>query len=134
MKSTMRCLKAVSDLTRFSIIKLLQHRGACVCELTAALGLAQPTVSRHLRILEDAEIVKSSRMGLRMDYRLDLEGAPREVRELISLLEGWHEDDSRIRELRRRLDAILSIEGVCNTLNSERAIDNGKITANEGSV
>lgn len=107
VKKTVKYLKAVSDPTRFFILKLLQHRAACVCELTAALGLAQPTVSRHLRILEEAEMVKSTRRGLRMDYRLDPEGAPGRAGELVSLVSSWHEDDSGIAELRRRLDEVV---------------------------
>jgi ArsR family transcriptional regulator len=104
MKKTSRCLKAVADPTRLKILKLLQHRMSCVCELTSVLGLAQPTVSRHLRVLEDAGFVESERRGLRMDYMLTENDAPPMVRQLMGLVEEWHEDDPEIKILRDRLD------------------------------
>jgi ArsR family transcriptional regulator, arsenate/arsenite/antimonite-responsive transcriptional repressor len=42
----------------------------CVCDLTAAFGLSQPTISHHLRILRDAGLVDSSRRGTWAYYRL----------------------------------------------------------------
>ncbi|MBW1925950.1 MAG: winged helix-turn-helix transcriptional regulator, partial [Deltaproteobacteria bacterium] len=97
MKKTSRYLKAIADPTRLKILKLLQHRTSCVCELTSVLGLAQPTVSRHLRVLEDAGFVESERRGLRMDYVLTEDDAPPMVRQLMGLVEEWHEDDQEIK-------------------------------------
>ena len=57
MKDFIKVAKALSDPNRVKIIKMLQHKIMCVCELTAALSLAQPTVSKHLKILEDAGLV-----------------------------------------------------------------------------
>ncbi len=54
MKGFIKVMKALSDPNRVKIVKLLQHREMCVCELQAALGVSQPTVSKHLRLLEDA--------------------------------------------------------------------------------
>ncbi len=104
MKKTSRCLKAVADPTRLKILKLLQHRTSCVYELTSVLGLAQPTVSRHLRVLEDAGFVESERRGLRMDYMLTEDDAPLMVRQIMGLVEEWHEDDQVIKTLRDCLD------------------------------
>lgn len=105
MKKTVRCLKAISDSTRLKILKLLQKRTSCVCELTSVLGLAQPTVSRHLRILEDAGFVQSSRRGLRMDFMLTENDAPLAARQLMELVKEWHEHDPEINTLRDRLGA-----------------------------
>jgi ArsR family transcriptional regulator len=43
---------------------------ACVCDLTAAFDLSQPTVSHHLRILRDAGLVEAERRGTWAYYRL----------------------------------------------------------------
>jgi ArsR family transcriptional regulator len=47
-------MKALSDPNRVKIIKMLQQKVLCVCEMRAALNIAQPTVSKHLKLLEDA--------------------------------------------------------------------------------
>ena len=57
MKSFVKVMKAFSDPNRVKIIKLLQQKSMCVCELQGALNLAQPTVSKHLKILEEAGLV-----------------------------------------------------------------------------
>ena len=54
MKNFIKVMKALSDPNRIKIIKILQHKMMCVCELRAALEIAQPTVSKHLKILEEA--------------------------------------------------------------------------------
>ena len=54
MKAFIKVMKALSDPNRIKIIKLLQHKRLCVCELQYALGISQPTVSKHLKILEEA--------------------------------------------------------------------------------
>lgn len=64
-------LKAIADCTRMKIIKLLQTRPMCVCELTAALRIAQPTVSQHLRRLKAVGLVRERRDGQRVCYSLD---------------------------------------------------------------
>lgn len=106
LKHTARCLKAVSDPSRLKILKLLQMRTSCVCELTAVLGFAQPTISRHLRVLEEAGFVRSRRRGLRMDYELAGKDAPPIVRQLTDLIREWHESDPAIAALRERLKVV----------------------------
>ena len=54
MKEFIKVMKALSDPNRVKLVKMLQKRTMCVCEVQAALGIAQPTVSKHLKILEGA--------------------------------------------------------------------------------
>ncbi len=61
-----RLLKAVADPTRLQLLSLVagtQAREACVCELTEPLGLTQPTVSHHLKVLVDAGLLTRKRRG-----------------------------------------------------------------------
>ena len=54
-----RTLKALADPTRLRLVSMVAARDgreACVCELTEPLGLTQPTISHHLKILVDAGI------------------------------------------------------------------------------
>jgi ArsR family transcriptional regulator len=65
-----RFFKALADQTRLRILRLLEAREMCVCELMTALDLTQPTTSHHLRILEDAGFVKNRKVGKWVFYSL----------------------------------------------------------------
>lgn len=73
-------LKALGDGNRLRIVRALAARRACVCELAHALGLSQPNLSRHLRILEAADLVEARREGAWTEYRLAPGGATPLVR------------------------------------------------------
>jgi len=63
-------MKALSDPGRVRIIKLLQGHRLCAREIQRVLGLAQPTVSSHLKILEHAGFIEKERQGSRMIFSL----------------------------------------------------------------
>ena len=66
-------LKALADPARLRLLSLIAaHEGgeACVCDLTAPLGLRQPTVSHHLKVLLDAGLVTRDKRGVWAYYRL----------------------------------------------------------------
>jgi ArsR family transcriptional regulator len=66
-----RLFRALSDETRLRSLVLLHEEGdLCVCELTHALGLVQPKVSRHLATLREAGIVADRRQGIWIYYRI----------------------------------------------------------------
>ena len=59
-------LKAVADPARLRLLSLIQAQPdheACVCHLTGPLGLSQPTVSHHLKVLLQAELVEREQRG-----------------------------------------------------------------------
>ncbi|MGW3350782.1 ArsR/SmtB family transcription factor [Nonomuraea rubra] len=59
-------LKAVADPTRLQLLSMIsasESGEACVCDLTAPLGLTQPTVSHHLKILVDAGLLTREKRG-----------------------------------------------------------------------
>jgi ArsR family transcriptional regulator len=63
--------KALADPTRVGIVNALAAaEEACVCNLTAAFTLSQPTISHHLKILRDAGLVEATRRGTWAYYRL----------------------------------------------------------------
>jgi ArsR family transcriptional regulator len=66
-------LKAVADATRLQILALLRSSpecAACVCDIADEIGVSQPTVSHHLRILAEAGIVESEKRGYWTWYSL----------------------------------------------------------------
>src|SRR3954452_16272380 len=69
-----RRFKALADPARVGIVNLLSaDHEVCVCTLTDALGLSQPTVSHHLRLLREAGLVSVEKRGTWSYYRLERE-------------------------------------------------------------
>lgn len=69
-------LKALADPARMRIVDMLKSQPgleACVCDMTEPLGLSQPTVSHHLKVLAGAGILHRERRGSWAWYRLDVE-------------------------------------------------------------
>lgn len=112
LKEFIRVMKALSDPNRVKILKMLQHRVMCVCEIKEALGLAQPTVSRHLKVLESAGLVGYKKEGLWVNYHLMGGDNSPYAANLLGNLRHWLQDDPEIEELVGRLPTI-DREKVC---------------------
>ena len=72
-------LKAIADPARLRLISLVaahEDAEACVCDLTEPVGLSQPTVSHHLKILVDAGILIRQQRGKWAYYRLVPDACP----------------------------------------------------------
>ncbi len=106
MKEFIRVMKALSDPTRIKILKILEKRMMCVCELQTALGAAQSTTSKHLKILEDAGLVNPRKDGLWVNYTLADGRQSPFAASLLGNLRHWLNDETDIRRL------IGSIEGI----------------------
>jgi ArsR family transcriptional regulator len=99
MKSFIKVMKALSDPNRVRIIKLLQQKVLCVCEIQGLLGISQPGVSKHLRILEDAGLVDSYKDGLWVYYHLQEGRTSPYAASLLGNLKHWLDDDPEVAEL-----------------------------------
>lgn len=99
MKEFIRVMKAVSDPTRVKILKILEKRMMCVCELQAAIGIAQSTTSKHLKLLEDAGLVESHKEGLWVNYTLSDGRQSPFAASLLGNLRHWLNEDSDISRL-----------------------------------
>ncbi|MDH4102353.1 MAG: metalloregulator ArsR/SmtB family transcription factor [Thermoleophilia bacterium] len=77
--ATAALFKALADPARVRIVSMLARSAepACVCELTPALGLSQPTVSHHLKKLVQAGLLQRDQRGVWAYYTLDREGMSR---------------------------------------------------------
>jgi ArsR family transcriptional regulator len=63
--------KALSDQTRQSILKMLERKQMCVCEIAQAFDVSQPTISHHLDILKRTGLIESKRKGQNIYYSLN---------------------------------------------------------------
>lgn len=113
IKAFLKVMKALSDPNRVKIIKMLQYKNMCVCELQTALGIAQPTVSKHLRVLEEAGLVTFEKDGLWVNYRIVKDGNPY-AKALLEHLKEWLEDDPEISEIIKKLPFI-NREEICKS-------------------
>ncbi|MGW2563240.1 ArsR/SmtB family transcription factor [Streptomyces sp. NPDC001514] len=78
-------LKAIADPTRLQLLRLIERAPggeACVCDLTECLGLRQPTVSHHLKLMTEAGLLDRERRGTWVWYSVNLDGL-RRVRDII---------------------------------------------------
>jgi ArsR family transcriptional regulator len=63
-------LRALADPLRWRIVELLADEQLCVCHLTEELGVRQPLVSHHVKVLRDAGLVEGERFRYWTYYRL----------------------------------------------------------------
>jgi ArsR family transcriptional regulator, arsenate/arsenite/antimonite-responsive transcriptional repressor len=112
MKDFIKVMKALSDPNRVKIVKMLQHKGMCVCELQEALQISQSSVSKHLKILEEAGIVDYTKDGLWVNYYLtDGQKSPY-ASSIMGNLRHWLEDEPEVAALIQRLPQIRR-EDIC---------------------
>ena len=114
MKEFIKVMKALSDPNRVMLVKMLQKRTMCVCEVQAALGVAQPTVSKHLKILEGAGLVDRKKEGLWVNYSATDGSRSPYAASLLGNLRHWFADDPGIRDLVKRSE-IFQREDLCGT-------------------
>ncbi len=112
MKNFVKVFKALSDPNRVKIVKMLQRRSMCVCELQAALKVAQPTVSKHLKILEEAGFVRYEKDGLWVNYHLSDGSSSPYVASLLGNMRHWLEDEPEVARLKKELPMI-NREDIC---------------------
>ena len=110
MKKTSKLFKALSDETRLRILKMLEARPLCVCEIQHVLKGSQPNVSHHLKTLYEAGLVDSKRDGLWIAYRLvDKPETPLHAATL-ALVRKSLKDDERVRKDRLAVKVVNRLE------------------------
>ena len=95
MQELVRTFKALGDETRIRLLKLLEQRELCVCELMQVLNMTQSRISRNLGILKNAGLVKDRRDGLWVHYSFNEEAKP-QIQRLLQILKDSCNDDKTI--------------------------------------
>ena len=103
MKKFVNIFKALADETRLRVLKLLQQRELCVCELMQVLGMSQPRISRHLSVLKNAGLVNERRQGRWVHYSLKKEWIEKEIKLLFKAMLALGNDDAVIKADQERL-------------------------------
>ena len=106
MKDFIKVTKALSDPNLVKIIKMLQQRAMFVSEMQAALGVSQPTVSQHLKVLEEAGLVTFHKEGTWVSYHVTNGTSSPYAASILGNLKYWLENAPEISELKARLPDI----------------------------
>ena len=113
MKKTSKIFKALSDPSRIRILKMLETRPLCVCEIQHVLKGSQPNVSHHLKTLHEAGLVDSKKDGLWISYRLpDKPESPIHAASL-SLLRKSLTSDETVKKDRTIVKSVNRLEITC---------------------
>ena len=108
-------MRALADSTRLRVINLLfSHEELCVCELTVAMAIVQPKVSRHLAILREAGLVLDRREGLWIHYRIHPD-LPAWVNRLLAAVQDGCQGKKPYTEDEKRLSSLTTSPDIaCN--------------------
>lgn len=106
MREFLKVMKAAGDPSRVKIMKMLARKSMCVCEIQTALGTAQSTASKHLKILEEAGLVISRKDGLWVNYTLADGRQNAYAANLLGNMRHWLNDDPEILSLLNKLKGI----------------------------
>jgi ArsR family transcriptional regulator, arsenate/arsenite/antimonite-responsive transcriptional repressor len=99
--------KALSDKSRLRILKMLQKKSLCVCEITAILQLATSTVSNHLSILKESGLIIDEKDKKWINYKINPNPGNPEIASVLMSLHLLLEEDDMVkkdRELIQRVD------------------------------
>jgi ArsR family transcriptional regulator len=111
MKDLANVIKGCADINRLRILKLLQRKPMCVCELRHILGVTQPAISRHLKKLQKAGLIASEQDGLWRNYFLH--GENEYSRGILKNISKWCNRSPIIRADRKKADATNRTK-ICN--------------------
>jgi len=103
MENIEKFLRAISDDKRLRILKMLEKRHMCVCEITVVLGIRQPTVSRHLKRLEDVGLIRQEQNGFYTECYIAEEHSFHDVWKSVS---GKLEESTDIKSDLRKMDRV----------------------------
>ncbi len=102
-------LKALAHPRRLEIIYLLKDQEMCVGEIYSMLDLPQANVSQHLMILREAKLVKASKKGKTISYKL----AHKNIFQACSLIRDFlieeNQEDNDLKQLKNSIDTLLPI-------------------------
>lgn len=106
--------KCLSDNTRLRCVTLLEQEGRlCVCELTAALDLSQPKISRHLAFLRQCGLLLDSREGQWVYYQINPDLPPwvfpllRNTLAAVQTETQFQQDKKRLEQMENRPEKLI---------------------------
>ena len=106
IKTNTKLFKALSDPNRLRILKMLQSKSLCVCEITEVLSLATSTVSKHLSILRDTGFIIEEKDGKWVNYMINPRPTDQRISSFLSTLDFWISNDSVIISDKQKIQTV----------------------------
>jgi ArsR family transcriptional regulator len=106
IKENTKLFKALSDPNRLRILKMLQTKSLCVCEITDVLNLATSTVSKHLSILRDSGFIIEEKDGKWVNYMINPKPFDLRISSVLSTLDFWISDDNLIISDKQKIQKV----------------------------
>ena len=110
MKESKNIFKTLSDKNRLRILKMLQMKPLCVCEITEVLQLAASTVSQHLSILKEGEFILEDRDGKWVNYLINPRPVDQRISAIMSQLDFWIGDNELIENDKLKVKVVNRFE------------------------
>ena len=101
-----RLFKSLSDPNRLRILKMLQTKFLCVCEITEVLQLATSTVSKHLSILKDSGFIIEVKDGKWVNYQINPRPSDPRISSILSTLDFWISDEKLIISDKKKVEIV----------------------------
>jgi ArsR family transcriptional regulator len=98
--------KALSDKSRLRILKMLQKKSLCVCEITEILQLATSTVSNHLSILKETGLIIDEKDKKWINYRIVANPSEPAIATALMSLNLLLEDDEMVKKDKEKLKIV----------------------------
>lgn len=109
MKNLLNITKALADENRIRILMLLKDQELCVCQILEVFDLAPSTVSKHLSVLYQADLIASRKCGRWVYYRLAGAESPKEITDALAWITASAEDDPQAKADREQLSKIICL-------------------------
>ncbi|MBU2591622.1 MAG: metalloregulator ArsR/SmtB family transcription factor [Nitrospinota bacterium] len=104
MEDLAKIFKMLSDKNRLRIIGLLLKRKMCVCELAFVLGVTQPSVSRHLKLMKGVGLVSDEKDRFWTNYFINCQDPKAAM--ILKYIKGWFKDNQVILDDLERLKGV----------------------------
>jgi len=104
MNENIKIFKSLSDMNRIRILKMLDRKPLCVCEITSILDISTSTVSSHLSYLKDAGFIYDNKNGKWVDYYMRRTSENPILNQLLVMLSAWMNDDETIKNDLEKLE------------------------------
>ncbi len=103
MDDIIKIFKALTDKNRIRILKMLESKPLCVCEITSVLDISTSTVSSHLTFLKEAGYITDRKDGKWVEYSLRKSSENPVLHQVLAMMSGWMNDNSVVISDREKL-------------------------------
>ena len=101
-----KMFKALSDSNRLRILKMLQAKPLCVCEITEVLQLATSTVSKHLSVLKECGFIIEEKEGKWVNYKINAQPNDQRISSILASLDFWISDEKTIIDDKKKIAGV----------------------------